>query len=207
ARAYACLDFDEDLPVAWTHVESGGGEARFDSTRAVSGRSLRVSGEARSEARYERVDIGNVSSGKVWVRMRVFVESGGADNAYFPILSLGQRLTEPYAYFALALAGGPGRIRTALSRGALGFVDASSEPDSFPTERWFCLETEFDVAETTPIVTYLNGSEISRFQAVTAGTFDRFHVGTDEAGTGQSARTVWLDDVVWSQLRVGCELE
>lgn len=207
AGADLCLDFDEDLGAGWTEVETGGGDVRFDSSRAVSGRSLRLTAAALAHARYEGADVANVSSGKVWIRMRVFVEPGGEDNAYFPILSLSQRRTEPYAYFGIAFAGGPGRIRTALSRGALGFEDATSEFGSFRAGEWFCLETEFDVSVDTPVLTYINGAEVSRFRAATVGTFDRIHVGVDEAGMGQSARTVWVDDVVWSATRVGCGLE
>lgn len=207
AGSYLCLDFDTDFPAGWTRVESNGGQARFDTTRSVSGRSLRVSGAAVSNARYERNNIGNVSSGTIWVRMRVFVESGGTNNPYFPLLSLSQRLTEPYEYFALSLSNS-GRIRTLLSRGALGSMDGLSDENSYPAGRWLCLESQFDASSSsTPVVTYLDGVEVSRFTTPTEGTYDRIHVGADETGAGQVQRTLWLDDVVWSSSRVRCNLE
>lgn len=197
--SYACLDFDEEPGPGWAQTTTGAAAITFDSSRAVSGRSMRVQVNADEDAILEQRLSSAVSSGSMWLRTRVYVEDASIN--YLTLIALRQR-TAPFAVIKLNLIGGDGRVAASIDRS--GMNDGQSPVTPIPTNDWVCLELEVAIGAAADLVSYLDGTEVGRVTIDSTGAWEQIEVGIDAV---TSAQTIWFDDFVWSSSRVPCGVE
>jgi hypothetical protein len=202
--SYACLDFDSDPPSPWEENTTVSAETRFDSARAISGRSVRLRVEADGDtANFGQLlaEADGVSSGTMWLRARVYLEDAETLN-YLVLFALRQTRTLPLSLANLNLSGGNGRIAAVMMRNSVSFWQTPATP--IPLNGWVCLEMELPIGESVDMVSYLDGLEVGRINVNSTGSWDQINVGVDAA---DQAQTAWLDDFIWSPERVPCDLE
>lgn len=203
AGSYACLDFDETPPSTWSQNTAGSASLQFDSSRVISGRSLRIRVGEDELANYSR-RAGPASTGTMWLRVRAYVEDT-TNIDYIALFSVNQLLSPPYSYTTFSMSNGNARVRAILASGGMDAAQPALVP--LPAGEWTCLELQIPIGNARDMVSFLNGSEIGRVSVNSSGNWDRVTVGPDSTGATQVRRTIWLDDFVWSSSRVPCNLE
>lgn len=115
----------------------------------------------------------------------------------------------------LTLASGDGDIGTFVIGGEMGVFNPFSVGEIrsapvyvVPADRFICVELHLDLDSTAGVIdVWVDGVLVLHAEGMrTLGTspVSQVRVGANFAGFGQSAATVWVDDVVVSTERIGC---
>jgi hypothetical protein len=194
----------EDLKSRWSYEIAMNGTAARTTTRFHSGSAslLATTGAAapNTAARYAIKAFNHQKSGEIWARSFYYVPSSSVADPYFSTTVVAE-LEPPYFGFSLLVL--PSRV-------AIGVGDKRYQGTlAFPRDRWTCVELHVSVAATGGMFeAYLDGALAARSPAIDTlpdQGYTTLDVGIHYTDPKQGPVEVYVDDVVASNTRPGCE--
>lgn len=205
-----CDDFEgETWEEYWIPNIATGAITRDEAQAWQGDSSLRfsvdaVQGDSFGQAFLAQADTLAQGLDRVFVRMHAYIPD--FSNVDFSLMSFGQA-TEPYRTIQLA-AGADGHLKLVSSVIDMTSVDLATD---IPVATWFCLEWQVDFQAPQQVRIWLDGTELTSFNRLVPTQPDPpmqfYNVGPMiyYAGFTTEAYSVWVDDVILNDARIGCE--
>lgn len=204
-----CNGFEEAQP--WTpnlwsyeNVTHGGTEERtttrtYGGSAAVNFATNDNSRETAARIAYKR--LGAMMSGEIWLRYYYYLPSSVTINPYFSAGVMSEQ-GAPYQGFSLLIYPSSLQIESAL-------IGSQPVTFTFPRNRWVCVEHHAVVDPSTGYFEiYVDGDfkvKTGKGNTVPGGGWTNAEVGIHYVGEGQGPVSVWVDNVVASTTRYGCD--
>ena len=209
-----CNGFEEALPwtpTPWDYKDgpsSDGSYAPSTTTKyygVASGHftTTGASRATRSQVAYQG-QLNGKNSGDLWLRYYYYLPSSVTINSSLSVSSMSES-TGNFQGCSLAIYPGYATIENGFS------LTSTQSAQPFPRDQWVCLEQHVFIDSTNGIVElYMNGStqpviSTTTGNTVPSGGYGVVEVGINGVGTGQGQVDVYVDNVVISTSRYGCD--
>ncbi|MCA9669318.1 MAG: hypothetical protein KC503_27170, partial [Myxococcales bacterium] len=230
ASALVCERFEtfsagQPPPAPWLTRENGGTVA-VDTTRAYSGsKSVKFTTNTAGSGSFRRALIGYegaplfpAAADHLYGRMMIWLEAAPTGSVHWTNVQ-GEGDVPNQSFRALIRYGGQhdGKLMANYETQGVGSDCWKHSQTTIPEKRWACFEWHFD-ATKDQMSFWLDGGAIADLTVTAKGsgcisngtngnwyfpTFDRVYVGWEHYQQ-TSQRTMWIDDVAFSNQRIGC---
>lgn len=167
-------------------------------TDAFAMRAYTFSAGVKSKARRGVEAFNHLKSGEIWLRYYYYLPTSSVITTYFSSGVMSE-LQDPYFGFSLVIR--PDGLDLASGN------DFQRTTNVFPRDRWVCVELHAVIAAPGMFEAFLDdGTNITMDMpnTIPATGFSAIEVGIHYTDPDQGAMEVFVDDVVASTARVGC---
>lgn len=197
--ALLCDSFEDSSLPGWVIDTSGGTVTSVTSPVHAGDRAVRFELTVpTARAALDRLGIfSGLTSGEVWLSVRMFVPASSS----FPQLGVIEERDTEGDYLALGI----------FADDNLRFRDpivAAESIGTVPEDRWFCLEIRNQLTDGGAAEVFLDGARVislTKANPVPVGGYDDLLIGAQFSSAGVPTTVLYLDDLVVSLTRAGCE--